>query len=170
MTKALWQVALRAHRVANSGSRDHTRLMFVVCSESAASTELLAAFPTAYALQTLTQVSPDLDAAACATLEYGALGHGVRHVVVCGHHGCRGDGKALAPESSQALVVARCRALQEEAHTGPVLRRARVTMRALWFDESSHDVYACDFEGRPAKIMGDSELAAMFTRFDELFE
>jgi hypothetical protein len=44
----------------------------------------------------------------------------------------------------------------------------RVTMRALWFDESSHDVHACNSEGRPATLMAEAELAAMFDQFDEL--
>jgi len=170
MTQARWQLALRAHREAHHErlDRDHARLMFVACSESAAAASLLAAFPTAYVQQTFTGLPRDLDTATRATLEYGVLVQGVLHVVVCGHESCRGDGDAPTPEASQAALVVRCRALVDDAHTGPILRRARVTIRALWFEEASHDIYACDFEGRPASCMEDVDLAAMFTRFDEL--
>lgn len=142
--------------------------MFVACSESVASAELLAAFPAAYVLQTLARQPENLDAASRATLEYGVLASGVRHVVVCGHGGCWGDGGAPTPEAGQALVVARCRAMQAEEQIGPVLRRARVTMQPLWFDEASQDLYACDFEGQPARWLVDAELASIFNRFDEL--
>ena len=170
MTRARWQLALRALREAHPDRlvRDHTRLMFVACSESAATESLLAAFPTAYVLQTLAGGPLDLDSGARATLEYGAICQGVRHIVVCGHDSCRGDDHARTPEASQALLVARSRALVEDPLLGPMLRRARVTIRALWFDEVSSELYACDFEGRASKLMQDAELTAMFARFDEL--
>ena len=170
MTRARGQIALRAHREAHPDplDRDHARLMFVACSESVAAASLLAAFSTAYVLQTLAGLPHDLDIAASATIEYGVLAQGVRHILVCGHDSCRGDGDARTPEASQAVLVARCRSLVYGAHTGPILRRAHVTMRALWFEEASHDIYACDFEGRPAKNMADVDLAAMFASFDEL--
>ena len=162
-----WQRALRAHRShSDPDTRAHGRLMFAACSESAGSAELLAAFPTAFVLQTLGGVPRELDVATRATLEYGVLASGVRHVVVCGHHRCKEPGGALTPAASQALVVARCRALQADEQLGPTLRRARVTMRALWLEDASRDLYACDFEGYPARIMGDDELAAMFASFD----
>ena len=119
-------------------------------------------------LQTLASATPDLDIGARATIEYGVLAQGVRHLIVCGHGRCRGDGDAQTAVESQDLLVARCRALLDDAYTGPILRRARVTMRALWFDEGSHDLYACHVEGRAARCMEDVELAAMFARFDEL--
>jgi len=143
--------------------------MFVACSESGAAASLLSAFPTAYVLQNLAGLPVGIDMGARATLEYGSLAQGVRHLVVCGHDSCLGDGDARTPEASQDVLVARCRALVEDLHTGPMLRRARVTMRALWFEEISQDIYACDFEGRPARRMEDVELAAMFASFDELF-
>ena len=141
--------------------------MFAACSESVASAQLLAAFPTAYVLQTL-GLPRELDDVTRATLEYGVLVHGVRQIVVCGHHRCKEPGGALTVEASQALVVARCRALQADAHVGPTLRRARVAMRALWLEEGSRDLYACDFEGRPPRCMGDEDLTAMFASFDEV--
>ena len=170
MTQARWQLALHAHREAHPERLvpDHTRLMFVVCSESTAAASVLAAFSTAYALQTLTGVSHDLDIAASATLEYGILARGVRHIVICGHDSCRGDGDARTPEASQAVLVARCRALVDDAHMGRILRSAYVTVRALWFEQASHEIYACDFEGRPARCMDDVDLVAMFASFDEL--
>jgi hypothetical protein len=143
MTEARWQIALRAHREAHGvpADRDHTRLMFVACSESAAATSLLATFPTAYVLQTIMGLPLDLDTGARATLEYGVVAQGVLHVVVCGHQRCRGDGDAQTAEASQAVLAARCRALVGDAQLGPILRRAHVTMRALWFEEASRDVY-----------------------------
>lgn len=141
--------------------------MFVACSESVANVGLLAVFPAAYVLQTLARPPGEFDAASRATLEYGVLASGVRHIVVCGHSGCWGDGDAHTPEASQALVVARCRAMKADEQIGPVLHQARVTMQALWFDEASHDLYACDFEGRPALCLADADLATMFNRFDE---
>ena len=168
--QARWQIALRAHRGGHSDrrGRDHARLMFAACSESVVSAELVAAFPTAYVLQTLGSLPRELDAATRATIEFGVLGTGVRHIVVCGHHRCKESEGALTPETSQAWVVARCRALQADEHIGPMLRRARVTMRALWLEDASRDLYACDFEGRPARCMGDEDLAAMFAGFDEV--
>ena len=142
--------------------------MLVACSESVASTELLVAFPSAYVLQTLAHRPEELDTASRATLAYGVLASGVRHVVVCGHGGCRGDDCAPTPEASQALVVARCRAMQADEQHGPVLRRAHVSMQALWIDDASHDLHVCDFEGRPARLLDDDDLAALFNRFDEL--
>ncbi len=170
MTQARWQLALRAHREAHPEhlDPDHTRLMFVACSESTAAESLLAAFPAAYVLQTFMDLPRDLGAAARATLEYGILVEGVRQVVVCGDQSCRVDGDVPVAEASQAALFARCRALLDDAHTGPILRRARVAIRALWFDEASHDVYACDVESGTTRPMGDIDLAAMFAHFDEL--
>ena len=54
--------------------------MFVACSESVASAELLEAFPAAYVLQTLARPQEELDAASRATLEFGLVASGVRHV------------------------------------------------------------------------------------------
>jgi hypothetical protein len=124
--------------------------MFVACSESVTRAGLLAALPATYAVRTLASQPQGLDAAPRAALEYGLLASGVRHVVVCGHGGGRRDGGAPAPEASQAPVVARCRAMQ-----------------ALWLGEASHDVHACDFEGRATRCLGDADLAALFNRFDE---
>lgn len=169
VTPARWQLALRAHRSAHSNNpaRDHAGLMFAACSESVATAELVAAFPTAYVLQTLGSLPRVLDAATRATIELGVLGTGVRQIVVCGHR-CNASEGALTSETSQARVVARCRALQADDDIGPMLRRARVTMRALWLDDDSRDLYACDFEGRPARRMDDEDLAGMFARFDEV--
>ncbi len=170
MTQPRWKVALRAHRATHSDAAgpDRARLMFAACSESVASAELLAAFPAAYVLQTLGGLPRELDEATRATLEYGVLGSGVRQIVVCGHHTCKEPGGALTPETSQVLVVARCRALQADDHIGPILRRAHVTMRALWLEEASRELYACDLEGRAARWMGDEDLEAMFASFDEV--
>lgn len=170
MTQPRWKVALRAHRATHfdTAGPDHARLMFAACSESVASAELLAAFPTAYVLQMLGGLPRELDEATRATLEYGVLANGVRQIVVCGHLRCKEPGGALTPETSQAVVVARCRALQADDYIGPILRRAHVTMRAMWLEEASRELYACDFEGRPARCMGDDDLAAMFASFDEV--
>ena len=142
--------------------------MLVACSESIASAGLLTAFPSAYVLQTLAHGPEALDAASRATVVYGVLESGVRHVVVCGHGGCGGDDGAPTPEVSQARVVARCRAMQADQQLGPVLRRAHVSMQALWLDDASGDVYQCDFEGRPARRLEDQHLAALFNRLDDL--
>ena len=141
--------------------------MFVACPESVASAELLAAFPSAYVLQTLARRPGEFDAASSATVEYGVLASGVRHVVVCGHANCWGEDGARTPEASQALVVARCRAMQADEQLGPTLRRAQVTLRALWFDDASHDVYVCDFEGLPSRRLQDGDLAGLINRLDE---
>ena len=141
--------------------------MFAVCSESIASTELLAAFPTAYVLQTLGGLPRELDAVARSILEYGVLGNGVRHIVACGHHRCREPGGSRTPETSQARITARCRALQADEHIGPMLRRARVTLQALWLEDVSRDLYACDLDGLATRCMTDEDLAEMFTAFDE---
>jgi hypothetical protein len=143
--------------------------MFVGCSESFASAELVAPFPMAYVLQALARQSEEIGGAARATLEYGFLASGVRHVVVCGHYGCRGDEDApTTPEASQAMIVARCGAIQADEQIGPLLRRARVTMQTLWFKEASHDLYVCDFEGQPARYFEDADLASMSSRLEEL--
>ena len=167
--EARWKSALRAHRLIHPdpARRGHPRLMFAACSESVVSTELVAAFPAAYVLQTLGGLPHAFDGETRATLELGVLWTGVRHIVVCGHHRCAEPHVAHTPEASQASVVARCRALQVDGHIGPILRRAHVTMRALWVEEASRELYACDFEGRPARRMGDNGLAAMFASFDE---
>ena len=141
--------------------------MFAVCSESVASAELLAAFPTAYVLQTLGSLPSDLDAVTRTIIEYGVVGNGVRHIVVCGHHRCREPGGSRTPETSQALIRSRCRALQADDHVGSMLRRARVTLRVLWIEELSRELYACDSDGLPPRLMGDEELAATFAAFDE---
>ena len=142
-------------------------MMFIVCSESLASSALVAAFPTAYVLQMLASAADDLDVATRATLEHG-LASGVRHLVVCGHHGCRASPGEGTPQESQGRVVQRCRALHADEHLGPMLRRAGVTMRALWLDEPCHELYACSFEGLEARCMAEADLAAMFRSFDEL--
>ena len=164
------RAALRAHRAARpapSGT-DAARLMFVACSESVASAELLVAFPAAYVLQTLAGRQGDSESALRTTLEYGVLASGVRHVVLCGHCGCWGDEGAPTPEASQARVVARCRAMYGDEQLGAVLRRADVIIEALWFDEPARDVFACDLNGRPPRCLEDGDLAALFNRFDEL--
>jgi hypothetical protein len=160
---------LRAHREALPArfDQDHSRLMFVACSESAASAALIAAFPTAYVLQTLASPAHGLDVARRETLEHGVLGNGVRHIVVCGHDRCRGS-HDRTHAASQAWVVEQCRGLQVDERVGRMLRRAGVTMRALWLDEVSHDLYVCSFEGLPARVMEEADLAAMFHTFDEL--
>lgn len=48
-----------------------------------------------------------------------------------------------------------------------MLRRARVTLRVLWIEELSRELYACDPDGLPPRLMGDEELAATFAAFDE---
>jgi carbonic anhydrase len=142
--------------------------MFVACSESIASAAFVAAFPTAYVLQTLVGPPHDLDADTRATLEHGVLGEGVRHLVVCGHDGCRVAGGARASGASQRWAVDRCRALQADERMGRMLRRAGVTMRALWIDEASHEIYTCSFEGLPPRRMEAADLAAMFSALDEV--
>jgi carbonic anhydrase len=170
MTPSSLLVALRAHCAGRAApaAGEGTRLMFLACPESIASAALLAAFPAAYVLQTLAQPPQHLDTTWRDTFELGVLASGVRHIVVCGHQGCRGDGGVATPEASQALLVARCRAIQADEQVGPMLRSAGAKMEALWFEEATQDVYACDLEGRPARRLGDAELAATFTRFEEL--
>lgn len=139
--------------------------MFVVCSESAASSELAAAFPTACVLQTFADLVRPPDAEACAAIEYAIVFAGARHLVVCGHDGCRATGDAARPVTGQAHLLARCRALRAEM--GPLLRRARVTMHALWLDEVSRDVFRCDLDGHPAERISVQALAAMVSSSDE---
>lgn len=164
MMKAIWQSVHGAHRKAH---RDHSHLMFVACSESVACAGFLAAFPTAYVVQTLAGPARPVDAATHAAVVYGALQRGIRHVVVCGHSCCRADGAPGDAEQSQALAVARCRAIQDDAALGPILRGVRASLQPLWFDEVSHDIYTFDLDGS-AKRMGHDDLASMFTRFDRL--
>lgn len=61
------------------------------------------------------QLPPD-DPGTMAALEFALLGLGVRHVVVCGHHGCGGVGAALSGDATPAVVewVAPLRALADE--------------------------------------------------------
>lgn len=165
-----WQRALRTHRQAHPewADRDHGHLMFAACSESVASLALIAAFPTAYVLQTLGGVPSAMDAATEATFEVGVATQGIREIVVCGHDLCSAHGGARTREESQSLLVERCRALHTNDPIGSILRRARVKMRALWIEDKSGELYTCSFEGHPARRLVDEDLATMFAAFDQV--
>jgi len=147
---------------------DHSHWMFILCSESAASAEFAAAFPTAYVLQALGTIPIPIDDGTRATIEYGLFVRGVRHLVVCGHEGCHATERLLRTHRSDpAQVVAQCKALQRDELLGPILRRADVTMHALWFEELSRDVYACDFDGRPARRLDGQDALTLLASVDE---
>jgi hypothetical protein len=142
--------------------------MFSVCSESVATQALVAAFPTAYVLQRLGGLPGEMDEATLATVEYGVVAHGIREIVVCGHHLSCAHGEALPREVSQSLLVESCRALYTNDPIGSILQRLHVKLRALWIDDKSGELYRCDFEGRPASLLVDEELAEMFASFDQV--
>ncbi len=165
-----WQRVLRAYRKVRHGRvhPEHAKLMFVACSESAASTALIGAFPTAYVLQNMAGAPRELDALTRMTLEYGVLGQGVRHIVVCGHDGCRGCDRNSELKESRDWAIERCHAMEADENVGEMLRRAGVTMQTLWLDEHSQDVHAFSLNGLRTERMSEAELVAMFRTFDKV--
>ncbi|MEO5730068.1 MAG: carbonic anhydrase, partial [Byssovorax sp.] len=88
---ARWHDALRAHRrrpLTGAPDNELSNVMFVLCSESHAAAELVAAFEPALVLQLFGGARTPSDAATRATIAYAVRDRGVRHVVVCGHEGC----------------------------------------------------------------------------------
>lgn len=167
---ARWHDALRAYRrrpLTGAPENELSNVMFVLCSESSAAAELVSAFEPALVLQTFGGARTPADAGTRATIEYAVRERGVRHVVVCGHHGCRAAASSGqgSREATQADAVAQCLALRRDEHLGALFRTHGVVLRALWLDEPEGDVYACDIEGRRARLMDDQDFAAMLTTF-----
>lgn len=165
-----WHDALRAYRrrpLTDAADPEPSNVMFVICSESHAAGELVAAFEPALVLQTFGGARTPSDAGTQATIEYAVRSRGVRHIVVCGHEGCRAvptSGRS-SREATQADAVAQCLALRRDEHLSALFRAHGVVLRALWLDEPEGDVYACDLEGRRAGLMGDQDFAAMLAKF-----
>jgi len=170
LSMSRWQEALRVYRrrpMEGASMEEPSNVMFVLCSESHAAAAVVAACEPAMVLQILGGASSPLGSSAIATIEYAVKSRGVRHLVVCGHDGCRagsasgrGDRAAM-----QAETARQCLDLGRDSHLAPLLRSHGVTLRALWFDEAEGDVYLCDVEGRSATLLDDRDFARMLSGF-----
>lgn len=160
---AKWQSALGEYRRRSLGRAEPGRLpvLFVLCSEDLAAASLASACDPTMVLQTLGGAKNPRDEATRATLQHAVRNAGVRHVVVCGHEGCKGiEGLDGDPrKSSQTALVAQCRALVADPQIGALLREHRVRVTSLWFDEPEGDVFHCSPDGDRVELMSDREFA-----------
>jgi hypothetical protein len=168
-----WREALRTYRRRSleSGPRAGRPLMFVLCSEDHAAAAFLAACEPAIVLQTFGGAGAAVDSATRATFEAAVRLRGVRHVVVCGHSGCRAvtvDAGVDPRMAAQAETVAQCRRLWRDPAVGAVLRDHGVTMRAIWFDEDEGDIFSCDMEGRSPTLVSDGDFVELMGAYRSL--
>lgn len=129
--------------VSTTGDRK-ANLLFVLCSEDAGGTSLIAACEPAIVLQSLGGARFPGEEATRATFDYAIRLQGVRRLVVCGHSGCRAFESSEEPAPSQERTARQTAALMADRFIGELLHEHRVGVTTMWLNGTRDKIYVKD--------------------------
>ena len=140
--------------------------MFILCSDDDFGASLVARCDVSIVLQTPGGAIAASDSEARATLEYAVLHHGVRHVVVLAHRGCRSSGGAL-PEGTRDQARAHWLSLMDDEISRRLLHAHGVDVRMLWVDATSGEVHDWRADQQRLAPFGPRDLEGLLASFEE---